>query len=124
VAEVHTALISALVHQGIPIDRARDASPWFSPSDVWMRKTLEDIGFQVETLEVEYRPTRLTSGEDGGLKGWVRLMGASMLEVLEDENKVEAAITEVCEVLSTVITREDGTQWLGYIRLRGVVRKP
>lgn len=125
VPEVHTALISAIVHQGVPIDRAREASPWFFPSDVWMRKALEDVGFVVQILEVEYRPTKLTTGNEGGLRGWVNLMGASMLEVLEDEFRREAAIDEVCEVLSTVITRiEDESQWLGYVRLRGVATKP
>ena len=88
-----------------------------------MRQTLEDIGFQVEILEVEYRATRLTSGENGGLKGWLKLMGASMLETLDDQTKREAAVAEACEILSTVITREDGSQWLGYVRLRGVARK-
>lgn len=90
-----------------------------------MRQTLEDIGFQVDTLEVEYRPTKLTTGEQGGLRGWVKLMGASMLDVLEDESRREAAIGEVCDVLSTIITRiEDGSQWLGYVRLRGAAKKP
>ena len=124
-AEVHTALISAIVHQGISIHRAREASPWFFPSVAWMRKTLEDIGFIVEVLEEEYRPTKLQSGDDGGLRKWVQLMGASMLEVVEEESKRGAAIDEVCNVLSTIVTRiEDGSQWLGYVRLRGVGKKP
>ncbi|ERF70263.1 hypothetical protein EPUS_00451 [Endocarpon pusillum Z07020] len=125
VAEVHTALMSALLHQGLSIHQAQEASPWFFPSDVWMRKTLEDIGFIVEVLEVEYRPTKLTTGDEGGLRGWVKLMGASMLGVLEDASKREAALEQVCEVLSTIVTRiEDGSEWLGYVRLRGVARKP
>ena len=123
-SEVHAALISALVHQGLPFERAQEASPWFFPSETWMRISLEEIGFHVEILEVEYRPTRLTSGEAGGLRGWVELMGASMLEILEDKKKREAAVAEVCHVLSTVTTRvEDGSQWLGYVRLRARARK-
>ena len=91
-----------------------------------MRTTLEDIGFKVEKLELEYRPTRLTDDkEKGGLEGWVRLMGASMLEVIEDEGKRESAVKEVCEVLDPIVTREeDGSQWLGYVRLRGVASRP
>jgi hypothetical protein len=124
VSEVHTAMIAALIHQGMSIDRAREASPWFFPSDVWMRETLEDIGFDIEVLETEYRPTKLTTGEEGGLRGWLKLMGASMFDILNGEDKKEAAIDEVCDVLSTIITRaEDGSQWLGYVRLRGVARK-
>jgi hypothetical protein len=125
VAEIHTALIAAIVHQGISIARARETSPWFFPSETWMRRTLEDVGFVVEILEVEYRPTELTAGEGGGLRGWVKLMGASMLAIVDDEWKREAVIDEVCDVLATVVTRiEDDSQWLGYVRLRGVARKP
>lgn len=90
-----------------------------------MRKSLEEIGFVVEVLEVEYRPTKLTTGDEGGLRGWVKLMGASMLEAVEDDMRRELAIDEVCDVLSTIVTRiEDGSQWLGYVRLRGVAKKP
>lgn len=125
VPEVHTALIAALVHHGIPIDQAREASPWFFPSKAWMTKTLEDIGFEIGVLEVEHRPTELTRTEGGGLRGWVKLMGASMLELLEDESRRKAAVDEICEVLSTIVTRiEDGSQWLSYVRLRGVAKRP
>ena len=90
-----------------------------------MRTTLEELGFKVEKLELEYRPTRLTDDrEKGGLEGWLRLMGASMLETIEDEAKRESAIKEVCEVLGPIVTREDGSQWLGYVRLRGVASRP
>ena len=126
VPEVHAALLAALTHQGVSIDKARAASPWFFPSEVWMRTALEDIGFHIEILEVEYRPTKLTGGQEGlgGLEGWVRLMGASMLDELENDVKRELAVREVCAVLDTVITHiEDGSQWLGYVRLRGVARK-
>lgn len=63
-----------------------------------------------------------------GLEGWVRLMGAEMLaRVPEEEDGVrkrDEAVREVCEVLRDVVTREeDGSQWLGYVRLRGVARR-
>ncbi|KAK2748329.1 hypothetical protein FQN57_000987 [Myotisia sp. PD_48] len=123
VSEVHTALLAAVVQQGVSIQEARKASPWFFPSDTWMRKTLEDIGFHVDKLEVEYRPTQLTTDVNGGIEGWVRLMGASMLEILEPGRR-EAAIKQTCALLESTITREeDGSQWLGYVRLRGVVMK-
>lgn len=127
VAEVHAALFFALMRHGpMSVSAAQAASPWFFPSDQWMRKTLEDIGFEVDKLELEYRPTRLTDDkEKGGLEGWVRLMGASMLEVIEDAGNRESAVREVCEVLGPIVTREeDGSQWLGYVRLRGVAGRP
>lgn len=123
-SEVHTALLSALVHQGgRSIEEAREASPWFFPSEDWMRKTLESIGFSIDKLEVEYRPTKLTTNESGGIEGWVRLMAASMLEKL-DEHRKESAVRETCDLLESIITRdEDGSKWLGYVRLRGVAIK-
>ncbi|KAL9621015.1 MAG: hypothetical protein Q9160_004533 [Pyrenula sp. 1 TL-2023] len=133
VGAAHAALISALLHHSnLSAAEARASSPWFFPSESWMRRTLEDVGFEVLGLESEWRPTRLTDrggGEgkgDGttGLEGWVRLMGAEMLARIGEEGKREEAVREVCEVLGDVVGREeDGSQWLGYVRLRGVARK-
>lgn len=84
---------------------------------------LATVGFHVDKLEIEYRPTKLTADPDGGIHGWVRLMGASMLDTLAEDRR-EAAVDEVCDLLETVITREeDGSKWLGYVRLRGIAVK-
>lgn len=125
VADVHTALLSALsMRQGLSIEKAREASPWFFPSEEEMRKLLEAVGFVVDSSEIEYRSTRLTEEEGGGLEGWVRLMGANFLDVLgDDEARREEVVRNVCEVLRSVIGREDGSMWLGYVRLRVLARK-
>jgi SAM-dependent methyltransferase len=124
VGEVLGALIWALVHHGVSLDEARAAVPWFFASDAWMKNALESLGFRVERIELEYRPTRLTSSEGGGLAGWIRLMGAQMLDALPDQGMREEVVKEVCDVLQTVVTREeDGSQWLGYVRLRGIARR-
>lgn len=125
VADVHTALLSALLmRQGLKIEKVREASPWFFPSEEEMRKLLEGVGFVVDKSEVEYRPTRLTEGEGGGLEGWVRLMGVAFLDVLgDDEARREEVVRDVCEVLKSVIGREDGSMWVGYVRLRVLARK-
>ena len=124
VADAHTALIAALVHQGVGIAEAREACPWFFPSEMLMGQLLEEVGFKVQKMELEYRPTRLTAEKDGGLVGWVRLMGANFLEVLGQREKREAVVKEVCDVLKTVLTHEeDGSMWLGYVRLRVLARK-
>lgn len=92
-----------------------------------MRSALEKVGFQhIEKLEVEYRPTKLTAEQDGsgGVEGWLRLMGAQMLDILDSEEARDAAVKEACELLETIVTREeDGSKWFGYVRLRGVARK-
>ena len=117
VSEAHTALLSALMHQGLSAKQAREADTWFFPSEKWMKASLESVGFQIEKLELEYRPTACTDDKEGGLEGWIRLMGGQMIESLGDKEKEEAAIKEVCDVLETVVTRvEDGSKWLGYVR--------
>lgn len=70
VAEVHAAIIAALVHRGIPIEEARAASPWWFPSLDAMRALVESQGFRWLRGEVELRQTELTSGDAGGIKGW------------------------------------------------------
>lgn len=123
VPEAVTSLSFALLQQGVSIEKVREVNPWFFPSEVWMRSALESVGFEVEKIETEYRPTKLTSAANGGLAGWVRLMGAQFLEILPPE-KQEAAVQQICDVLQTVVTREeDGSQWLGYVRLRGVAKR-
>ncbi|RDW81629.1 class I SAM-dependent methyltransferase [Aspergillus mulundensis] len=123
VAEIQGAMQYALLRHGIPIERVREAYPWFFPSVPWMTSTLERIGFRVDKMEIEYRPTKLTSDANGGLAGWVRLMGVAFLDVVEPGMR-EDVVREVCEVLEKTVTREeDGSQWLGYVRLRGVAVK-
>ncbi|KAL8756800.1 MAG: hypothetical protein Q9199_002690 [Rusavskia elegans] len=125
VAEVHAALMAAVAHQGITLEDARELCPWFFPSEALMRQMLENMGFKVQRMELEYRPTKLTSDKDGGIEGWVRLMGAQFLEGLDTSTKRDAAVKEVCEVLKTVIGHEeDDSMYLGYVRLRVLATKP
>lgn len=121
VAEIQASSISALVHiGGLSLQAAREASPWFFPSVNWMEGMLRDTGFEVEKCELEYRPSQLS---EGALEGWIRLMCADMLECVE-EGRREGVVREMGGVLETILTREeDGSQWMGYVRLRGVGRK-
>jgi len=124
VAEIVVATISGLVTYGVPLNKARELIPWYFATEAWMRSTLKEIGFTVDKLELEYRPTTLTPKDEagrGGLEGWFRLFGASILEGIDQNDKI---IKHVCDLLETVITKEDSTQVLGYVRLRGVATKP
>jgi len=124
VADVHAALLGALVRQGISIEKARETSPWFFPSEQLMKNMLEEVGFQVQRSKLEYRPTKLTTEKGGGLEGWVRLMGAQFLEVLDTDERREAVVREVCDVLKTILAHEeDGSMYLGYVRLKIIARK-
>ncbi|THW93856.1 S-adenosyl-L-methionine-dependent methyltransferase [Aureobasidium pullulans] len=126
VEAVHSTILSVLVANGFPISTAREASPWFFPSDTWMTQQLQKSGFEVEKCYLEYRPTKCTAKSadgSGGLEGWIKLMGAEMLAVVE-ESKRQDIVKQVCDILETVVTREeDGSQWLNYVRLRAVARK-
>lgn len=123
VAETMTALLFTLMQQGVSVEKAREANPWFFPSDSWVKEALEKVGLQVDKIETEYRPTKLTAAANGGLAGWIKLMGAQFLEVLPAEKRDEA-VKQVCDVLESVVTlEENGSQWLGYVRLRGIARK-
>lgn len=124
VGEVVAAVLSALVLYGVPLDRARELDPWFFPSTAWARSALETAGFIIEICELEYRPTQMTNAKTGGgLEGWLRLMAAQFLEGVE-EAKRDGVVRHVCDVLETVVTSEDGSQWIGNVRLRAVARKP
>jgi hypothetical protein len=127
VAEIHTACTAALRSiGGLSLEEAKEASPWFFPSEVWMRGMLEKCGFQVEVCETEYRPSLMTEKDQkggGGLEGWVKLMCAEFLEKVE-EGKREGVVKAVCENVEGAVGREeDGSRWLGYVRLRAVGRK-
>ncbi|KAI0013830.1 S-adenosyl-L-methionine-dependent methyltransferase [Xylariaceae sp. FL0662B] len=124
VAEVHAAIIAALVHQGIPVDEARNASPWWFPSIEAMKNLVEEQGFRWRKGEVELRQTELTNGEGGGIEGWVRLFGANFLELLPTEDQRDSAVKEVVQVLEGVGRRQhDAAFTVNYIRLRFVAQK-
>ena len=122
VAEVHTAFRAVLSSYHSGMEEVRSRCPWFFPSKDLIRGMLEKAGFEVLRVETEWRPTRLT--EDGGLEGWVRLMGASWMDGVEGEDMKEELVRQVCDVLEDVVRREeDGSMWLNYVRLRAVARK-
>jgi hypothetical protein len=70
VAEVHAAIVLALVTRGVSPQKARDASPWYFPSLQAMRALVEGAGFRWVKGEVELRQTELTQGDGGGIRGW------------------------------------------------------
>ncbi|KAF3934614.1 hypothetical protein ABW20_dc0101921 [Dactylellina cionopaga] len=126
IAEIHAALTGALVMHGVDMGKVREANPWFFPSEGYMKGLLEEAGFAVEMIEMEYRPTELSveDGEgEGGVKAWIEMFGQRFLELIgEEERKKVAEVAR--DLLEGVARREDGRWIAGYVRLRWVaVRK-
>jgi len=121
VAEMRTALLS-VIGRRIGLPKAREVDPWFFPDETWMIEMLETEvgGFKVEKIEREYRPTK---ADQGGIEGWVRLMGKQFFDAVEERSEREECVGEVCELLESVCASPGGGDWIGYVRLRALVRK-
>ncbi|KAF8424715.1 S-adenosyl-L-methionine-dependent methyltransferase [Tirmania nivea] len=122
VSELHTALISALIHRGVPPAEARAASPWLFASTGLMSTALTRAGFVIEHIETEHRPTEAMEAD---VQSWIRLFGAPFLNKIEEFQAREDAVREVAEAVEGVGRRpEDGRFVIGYVRLRFQARKP
>lgn len=124
VAEMKASLIMATARR-IGIERAREVDPWFFPDEKWMQTELEGLGFKIEKSELAYRATRATEGANGGIEGWVKLMGKQFFDAvaLEGSTEREECIKEVVDALETVCASPSGGNFIGYVRLRMVARK-
>ena len=128
IAEVHTGLLSVLnLSFNVSMKRLQESNPWFFPTEQWLHQTLSEAGFDVDTVESEYRPTKLNADNadgSGGLEGWIKLMCAPFFDLLEPWQR-EGAARRVAEILNCVVTREEnGERYLGYVRVRAVAHKP
>lgn len=120
VAELRCALLGA-VGRRVGLARAREADPWFFPDEGWVVDVLERRvgGWKVERVEREWRPTE---ADEGGVDGWIRLMGKGFFEVLP-EGEREGCIREVVEVAEVVCAKPGGGYVFGYVRLRVLARR-
>jgi len=116
------AALLSVVGRRVGFEKARQVDPWFFPDEIWMKNMLEEKvgGFKVEKIEREYRPTK---ADEGGIEGWIRLMGKQFFDAVGDEAEREESVKEVCEVLKTVCQSPGGGSWIGYVRLRALARK-
>ena len=136
VAEVHVAIVSALMARGVSAERTREISPWWFPSLEAMRALVEGAGFEWLRGEVELRQTTLTEGEGGGIRGWsvtptltatrrhgptkykwlgqastdgnarIKLFGANFREALDSDEEWEAAVDSAVTALEAVGRRQ------------------
>jgi trans-aconitate methyltransferase len=119
VAEMRTAMVMATARR-IGIDKAQAADPWFFPDEEWLRAELERVGFRVDRIEREWRPT---TADKGGVEGWARLMGRQFLEAVPDEAEKEKIIQEATETLRHVCRMPGGGEMISYVRLRCLATK-
>jgi hypothetical protein len=119
--QVRTVFLS-VIGRKIGFEKARETDPWFFPDEIWVTRMMEQTvgGFKIEKIEREYRPTK---ADEGGIEGWVRLMGKQFFDVIEDNKEKEDCVKEVCEILKTVCASPGGGDWFGYVRLRVLARK-
>jgi hypothetical protein len=122
--EMVTSYIFALVNNGIPVEKAEEMCPWFHPSDDYMKGLLEDIGFQVQKIDLKPKPLKMNPEINGGLEGFMGLLGAPWLDLLDTEEKKKSVLKQMCRMLRHGTTKEDGSQWITYYSLRCVAIKP
>ncbi|KAJ5706459.1 S-adenosyl-L-methionine-dependent methyltransferase [Penicillium majusculum] len=85
----------AKVHsQQSAVWQAREALPWWFPSQQAMKELIEGAGFNwiKGEGEVQLRQATLTENEKGGVEGWIRLFGEPFLELLPTIEARDAAI--------------------------------
>ncbi|CAI7655245.1 unnamed protein product [Penicillium viridicatum] len=125
VAEVHSAIISGLVTQGIPVEKAREASPWWFPSQQAMKELVEGARFDWIKGEVQLKQTKLTENENGGVEGWIRLFGEPFLGLLPTTKTRDAAVKHAVVVLEAVERQQhEGSFTVNYICIRFFAQKP
>ncbi|KAJ5613803.1 S-adenosyl-L-methionine-dependent methyltransferase [Penicillium herquei] len=124
VPELMTGFMFALMNQGLTAEEVEEKCPWFFPSDVYMKELLEEIGFNVQSIELRPQHLELTTGAGGGLEGFIKLVGAQMLDLAGSDNQKDAVLEQLSRMLRYGTTREDGSQWITYSRLRCIATRP
>lgn len=121
VCEMTTALLLT-VGRRIGLEKAVEINPWFFGDEEWARTMMEETvgGWKIEKVEREWRPT---TADEGGVEGWIRLMGAKWFEAIGDDKEREDAIHEAVQALEVVCRKPDGGFMISYVRLRVMARK-
>jgi hypothetical protein len=120
VSEMRGALLMGVARR-VGLQKAVECDPWFFPDEAWITKMMEETvgGWKIEKVEREYRPTK---ADEGGVEGWVRLMGKEFFAVVPKAER-EECIQEVVDVLEVICNNPSGGYNYGYVRLRVLARK-
>jgi trans-aconitate methyltransferase len=116
VRTIETALLAALERRGLD---ARNASPWYFPTDAEYRGRLERRGFRVDWIALIPRPTPLP----GDVTGWLETFAESFTALVPVAER-PAFVAEVREVLRPALADAAGNWTADYVRLRVAAVKP
>ncbi|KAK9779856.1 putative S-adenosyl-L-methionine-dependent methyltransferase [Seiridium cardinale] len=121
VSEMRAGLLMGVARR-VGLAKALEADPWFFPDEKWVTEIMEKTvgGWKVEKVEREWRPT---PADEGGVAGWVRLMGKQFFEAIENQEERDECIKEVVEALEEVCRNPSGGFMFSYVRLRVLARK-
>lgn len=95
------------------------AGPWYFPRAEDYQRLLEARGFEVLSIELLPRPTRLP----GNVRGWLETFAQSYISALPLAER-KHFISEVVAVLRPLLCDSDGHWTADYVRLRFAARKP
>ena len=111
VETIHSALIEELEALGY---NARDASPWYLPTAEEYRVRLSKAGFDVRSISLFPRPTRLP----GDMLDWLRTFAGPFTALLPPSGEREQYLRRVRERVRPHLCDATGHWTADYVRLR------
>jgi trans-aconitate methyltransferase len=116
VARIRGALARALSRRGLDFDAL---DPWYFPSADAYRERLERAGFEVTSIAVFPRPTRLPAE----MRDWLEIFARAFTGALDPKDRL-AFLREVQEDLRPHLCDAQGQWTADYTRLRFRALKP
>jgi trans-aconitate methyltransferase len=115
----NVATIVAALEAGLAARGLAARNPWVFPRPGEFRTLLESRGFEVATLDLIPRPTRLP----GDVRGWLETFAQPFTSVLSGPDRA-AFVAELVDALRARLCHPDGQWHADYVRLRFAARKP
>jgi trans-aconitate methyltransferase len=110
VAVIASAMESALTKRGFSYE---ELSPWYFPGDVEYKGLLESQGFQIESISLFPRTTRLP----GNLVDWLETFAQTFTAVLARKDQGDF-LHEVADLCEDQLCDEERNWSVDYVRLR------
>jgi hypothetical protein len=108
VAAVCTAVRAVTARRGVHVEL-----PWYFPTAMEFRERLVARSFDITSVQLVPRPTRLPSG----MRAWLGTFAGSVFEQLPEIDR-EPALTEAVDLLRGALCDTQGNWTADYTRLR------